>query len=112
MRDAQFSSKAYGTREYKEISIDGRIQFDLLVALQVCVGIWRNALLLGLLLPSGKDVTVAPVDLRACKWQIIQLRMTRAGSQGKNVRTEGARCASTQKGELRCSVSCNVMRTP
>ena len=36
MRDAQFSSKAYGTREYKEISIDGRIQFDLLVALQVC----------------------------------------------------------------------------
>ena len=35
MRDAQFSSKAYGTREYKEISIDGRIQFDLLVALQV-----------------------------------------------------------------------------
>ena len=34
MRDAQFSSKAYGTREYKEISIDGRIQFDLLVALQ------------------------------------------------------------------------------
>ncbi|CAL8467309.1 g6846 [Coccomyxa elongata] len=34
MRDAQFSSKAYGTREYKEITIDGRIQFDLLVALQ------------------------------------------------------------------------------
>ena len=31
IRDAQFSSKAYGTREYKEISIDGRIQFDLLV---------------------------------------------------------------------------------
>ncbi|KAK9916868.1 hypothetical protein WJX75_008145 [Coccomyxa subellipsoidea] len=34
IRDAQFSSKAYGTREYKEITIDGRIQFDLLVALQ------------------------------------------------------------------------------
>lgn len=34
MRDTQFSSKAYGTREYKEITIDGRIQFDLLMALQ------------------------------------------------------------------------------
>lgn len=33
MRDAQFSSKAYGTREYKEISIDGRVQFDLLTAI-------------------------------------------------------------------------------
>ena len=33
MRDAQFSSKAYGTREYKEITIDGRVQFDLLTAI-------------------------------------------------------------------------------
>ena len=33
MKDAQFSSKAYGTREYKEISIDGRVQFDLLTAI-------------------------------------------------------------------------------
>ena len=34
MRDAQFSSKAYGTYDYKEITIDGRIQFDLLRARQ------------------------------------------------------------------------------
>lgn len=34
MRDAQFSSKAYGTYDYKEITIDGRIQFDLLQAIQ------------------------------------------------------------------------------
>ncbi len=34
MRDAQFSSKAYGTHEYKEITIDGRVQFDLLQAIQ------------------------------------------------------------------------------
>lgn len=34
MRDARFSSKAYGTHEYKEISIDGRVQFDLLQAIQ------------------------------------------------------------------------------
>ncbi len=34
MRDTQFSSKAYGTHEYKEISIEGRVQFDLLVAIQ------------------------------------------------------------------------------
>ncbi|KAK9824535.1 hypothetical protein WJX72_011160 [[Myrmecia] bisecta] len=34
MRDAQFSSKAYGTHDYKEITIDGRIQFDLMVAIQ------------------------------------------------------------------------------
>ena len=34
MRDSQFSSKAYGTHEYKELSIDGRVQFDLLMAIQ------------------------------------------------------------------------------
>ena len=34
MRDARFSSKAYGTHEYKEIGIDGRVQFDLLQAIQ------------------------------------------------------------------------------
>lgn len=34
MRDARFSSKAYGTHEYKEITIDGRVQFDLLQAIQ------------------------------------------------------------------------------
>lgn len=32
MRDARFSSKAYGTHEYKEIMIEGRVQFDLLQA--------------------------------------------------------------------------------
>ena len=35
MKDAQFSSKAYGTHDYKEITIDGRVQFDLLLAVQV-----------------------------------------------------------------------------
>ena len=34
MRDAQFSSKAYGTHDYKEITIEGRVQFDLLQAIQ------------------------------------------------------------------------------
>ena len=34
MRDARFSSKAYGTHDYKEIAIDGRVQFDLLQAIQ------------------------------------------------------------------------------
>lgn len=34
MRDAVFSSKAYGTHEYKEIICDGRVQFDLLMAMQ------------------------------------------------------------------------------
>ena len=34
MRDAQFSSKAYGTHDYKEITIDGRVQLDLLLAVQ------------------------------------------------------------------------------
>ena len=34
MKDSQFSSKAYGTHEYKELSIDGRVQFDLLMAIQ------------------------------------------------------------------------------
>ncbi len=34
MRDAVFSSKAYGTHEYKEIVCDGRVQFDLLMAMQ------------------------------------------------------------------------------
>lgn len=34
MRDKRFSSKAYGTHDYKEITIDGRVQFDLLQAIQ------------------------------------------------------------------------------
>uniref|UniRef100_A0A061RE64 DNA polymerase n=1 Tax=Tetraselmis sp. GSL018 TaxID=582737 RepID=A0A061RE64_9CHLO len=34
MKDAKFSSKAYGTHEYKEITIEGRVQFDLLLAIQ------------------------------------------------------------------------------
>ena len=33
IRDAQFSSKAYGTHEYKEITIDGRVQLDVLTAI-------------------------------------------------------------------------------
>lgn len=32
MKDTVFSSKAHGTREYKDITIDGRVQFDLLTA--------------------------------------------------------------------------------
>lgn len=34
MRDAQFSSKAYGTHAYKDITLEGRVQFDLLTAIQ------------------------------------------------------------------------------
>lgn len=34
VRDTQFSSKAYGTHDWKEISIDGRVQLDLLMAIQ------------------------------------------------------------------------------
>lgn len=34
MKDAQFSSKAYGTHAYKDITIEGRVQFDLLTAIQ------------------------------------------------------------------------------
>ena len=34
LRDTQFSSKAYGTHDWKEISIDGRVQLDLLMAIQ------------------------------------------------------------------------------
>ena len=34
IRDTQFSSKAYGTHDWKEISIDGRVQLDLLMAIQ------------------------------------------------------------------------------
>lgn len=33
-QDAKFSSKAYGTHEYKEITIEGRVQFDLMLAIQ------------------------------------------------------------------------------
>ena len=65
MRDAQFSSKAYGTREYKEISIDGRIQFDLLVALQVSCRHLALCSLLRLPLPSRQNFIYASVDLRA-----------------------------------------------
>jgi hypothetical protein len=34
MRDTTFSSKAYGTHEYKELTIEGRLQFDVYMALQ------------------------------------------------------------------------------
>ena len=34
MKDTTFSSKAYGTRDSKEINIEGRVQFDLLQAVQ------------------------------------------------------------------------------
>lgn len=34
IRDARFSSKAYGTHEYKEITIEGRVQFDTYQAIQ------------------------------------------------------------------------------
>ncbi|KAJ9506485.1 hypothetical protein QJQ45_019412 [Haematococcus lacustris] len=34
MRNAQFSSKAYGTHDYKELNIEGRVQFDLMVTIQ------------------------------------------------------------------------------
>ena len=34
MRNTTFSSKAYGTRESKEITIEGRVQFDLLQAIR------------------------------------------------------------------------------
>eukprot|EP00884_Botryococcus_braunii_P008677 jgi/Botrbrau1/17810/Bobra.0127s0057.1 len=33
MKDTVFSSKAHGTREFKDITIDGRVQFDLLTAI-------------------------------------------------------------------------------
>lgn len=34
MKDSTFSSKAYGTRESKDINIDGRVQLDVLPAIQ------------------------------------------------------------------------------
>jgi len=34
MKNTQFSSKAYGTHEYKDLSIEGRVQLDLLVTIQ------------------------------------------------------------------------------
>ena len=34
MKDARFSSKAYGTHDFKAISIEGRVQFDLYQAIQ------------------------------------------------------------------------------
>lgn len=33
MRDASFSSKAHGTHDYKEITVEGRIQFDVMWAI-------------------------------------------------------------------------------
>ena len=36
MKDARFSSKAYGTHDFKEITIDGRVQFDLLQVREGC----------------------------------------------------------------------------
>ena len=44
MRDTQFSSKAYGTHDWKEISIDGRVQLDLLMAIQRDHKLSRQAL--------------------------------------------------------------------
>ncbi len=34
MKDTQFSSKAYGTHDYKDITIPGRVQLDIMVAVQ------------------------------------------------------------------------------
>ncbi|KAG1677462.1 hypothetical protein FOA52_001918 [Chlamydomonas sp. UWO 241] len=34
MKEATFSSKAHGTHDYKDLSIDGRVQLDLLTAIQ------------------------------------------------------------------------------
>lgn len=34
MRDARFSSKAYGTHEYKEVTVEGRVQYDMLQAIR------------------------------------------------------------------------------
>jgi hypothetical protein len=34
MKDTTFSSKAYGTHEYKDLTIEGRVQFDVYMALQ------------------------------------------------------------------------------
>ena len=34
IKDAQFSSKAHGTHEYKDIQIDGRVQLDVMTAIQ------------------------------------------------------------------------------
>ena len=45
VRDTQFSSKAYGTHDWKEISIDGRVQLDLLMAIQRDHKLSRQALL-------------------------------------------------------------------
>ena len=36
MKDTTFSSKAYGTRESKDVTIEGRVQFDVLQLLQAC----------------------------------------------------------------------------
>ena len=44
VRDTQFSSKAYGTHDWKEISIDGRVQLDLLMAIQRDHKLSRRAL--------------------------------------------------------------------
>ena len=72
MRDAQFSSKAYGTREYKEISIDGRIQFDLLVALQVPPVVP--------IMNSAKPGTCRSISWLAAKSQVQHERKGRCGS--------------------------------
>ena len=58
MRDATFSSKAYGTQNYKEITIDGRVQFDLL---QVSCAAFLWAMLL-LLLPSCCRASPSPMQ--------------------------------------------------
>jgi len=44
VRDARFSSKQMGTREYKEVNTEGRIQFDVLGKItQICNMIpWEN----------------------------------------------------------------------
>ncbi len=33
-KDTRFSSKAYGTRDNKEINLDGRLQLDMLQVIQ------------------------------------------------------------------------------
>ncbi len=39
MRDSSFSSKAYGKHEYKDLTIEGRVQLDLYTAIQVSWGV-------------------------------------------------------------------------
>ena len=48
MKDSTFESKAYGKRVNKVISIEGRIQFDLLqVCLYYNMGLGKGTLIMG-----------------------------------------------------------------